>query len=88
MDDIQLKNVITFNVQNNELTRFVVDQLNTKEIKENIVNIKKMKKAENQLQYTQTSGAFDRQKDLFTMLTFISIQDVLMPMKLLDSLLR
>ena len=52
MDEIKLKHGIAFNVQNNKIKGFVVDQLNKKEMFENILNIKKMKKPEIQLQCT------------------------------------
>ena len=44
MDEIKLKNVIAFNRSNNEITGFVIDQLNTKLMFENILSIIKKKK--------------------------------------------
>ena len=44
MNDIKLKNGIAFNIQNNEITGFIREQLNKKDMFENILNINKKSK--------------------------------------------
>ena len=44
MDEFKLKNGMAYNCNSNEIARFVADQLNTKQILENILNITTQKK--------------------------------------------
>ena len=79
-DEVKLKNGISFNCKSKEIIGFIPEEINTKHMLENILNINKKKNMENCFQYMRSNGYFVQRHKSSTTDIFTTIRDLLMVM--------